>query len=234
MRSKVEHTTTDQALKQLRTVHDQWLRAKIADSTLHPIVWLVFIGLLILAWLIQPGKVDSPIGVSLLMFLRFVLGFVVVGSILGRVGAGMLVGIGLFFFLMCVNSLSTLMWDTPLSKIIINPIQHAEWLANALFVLGLLGLIACALITFALRSRRLELSRRFARVSLQALSILQILLLVELGYTGLSYATKLDQHDIPVARASDSDSARHTTPANGLRGGRSLVPKTPGKDSVSG
>lgn len=64
--------------------------------------------------------------------------------------------------------------------------------------------------TFALRSRRLALSRRFVRLSLQTLSALQIMLLIELGYTGLSYAAKVDQHDIPIARAS----AAHTPAAN--------------------
>ena len=77
---KAEHTTTDQALTHLKVVENQWLRAQITDSTLHPIVWIVFSGLLGLAWLIEPGRVDSTIGISLLMFLRFVLGFIVVGS----------------------------------------------------------------------------------------------------------------------------------------------------------
>ena len=235
MSTKAEHPTADQALRQLKTVENLWLKGRITDSTLHPIVWLVFSGLFILAWLIQPGNVDSAISVSLLMFLRFVLGFIVVGSIWGRVGAGMLVGVCLFFMLMCMNSLSILMWDAPLSRIISNPIQHAEWLANALFVLGLCGLIVCALITFVLRSGRFELSRRFVRLSLQALSMFQIMLLVELGYTGLSYATKLDQRGMPTTRASDwSDSPRHTPSASSLRDDRSFAPKTPEKDPASG
>jgi hypothetical protein len=215
MQAKAEHTTIDETLSHLKAVENRWLLAQITDSTLHPIVWLIFIGLLGLAWLIQPGKVDSTLGVALLMFLRFVIGFIVLGSLWGRVGAGMLVGICLFFLLMCMNSLSILMWDAPLSTIT-NQIQHAEWLANALFVFGLIGLVACAAMTLALRSGRLQLSRRFVRLSLQSLTTLQIILLVELGYTGLAYATKLDQRDIPIAQSSVRSDFRHHIPsANG-------------------
>jgi len=215
MPTNTENITIDQTLSHIKAVENGWLRAHITDCTLHPIVWLVFSGLLALAWLIEPLRGDSTIGISLLMFLRFVLGFIVLGSLWGRVGAGMLVGICLFFVLMGMNSLSLLMWDAPQPTIISNPIQHAQWLANALFVLGLAGLIACALMTFVLRSGRLELSRRFVRLSLQSLTTLQIVLLVELGYTGLSYAAKVDQHDIPIAQSSArSDSRRHIPSAN--------------------
>jgi len=220
MPTESKHTAADQAVSQLKSVENRFLRARIADSTLHPIVWLIFGGLLGLAWLIQPAKGDSTIAVSLLMFLRFVLGFVLVGSLWRRVGTGMLVGVCLFFLLMCLNSVSILMWDAPLSTFISNPIQHAQWLADALFVLAVAGLIACALMTFALRSGRLALSRRLVRSSLQTLTVLQVMLLVELSYTGLAYATKSDQHDIPIARASArSDSAHHASSATSPQGG---------------
>ena len=194
-------TSTKQALCQIRQVDKLWLQAKIHDSTLHPIVWLLFTGLLGLAWLIEPDTNDSPIAISLLMFLRFVPIFILGGSLWGRVGTGAVLGVSLFFALMGAESLSVLMWDAPLSILTTTLVRHADWLANALYLLGLFGLVACGIGTFVLRHEKLGMSRRYVQFSLQVLAAVQIALVIELAYIGLWSTIELDSKNSAVMNA---------------------------------
>jgi hypothetical protein len=189
-----------QVVGQMRQVEKLWLQAKINDSTLHPIVWLLFSGLLALAWLIQPETNDSPIAISFLMFLRFVLIFILGGSMWGRVATGAVIGVILFFALMGAESLSVLMWDVPLSKLSTKLVQHADWIANALYLLGLLGLVACGAVTYVLRHKKLHMSRRYVQLSLQVLATVQIALVIELAYIGFWSTIELDSQKSAIMK----------------------------------
>ena len=175
---------SERAAAIVKEVQEQWLQARISDSTLHPIAWLMLSGLLVFAWILQPVKTDSVLTISSLMFLRFVPLFIVVGSFWGRAGTGAIVGTGLFFGLMGLESLSVLMWEVDLSKHSPKLVRHAAWVGDALFLLGLLGLLACGAMTFMLRRENKALSKRYVQRCLQFLLILQMMLVVELTYTG--------------------------------------------------
>ncbi len=169
--------------QQLQSVDERLLRSWLNDCTLHPVVWLILSGLWALAWIMQPEASDTTWALSSLLFLRFVPMFVVVGSLWGRAGTGALVGIGVFFVLMGVESLSLLMWDARLPRSSATLVRHASGVGNALFLIGLAGLLGCGAATFLLRRDRQARSRRFVRRCLEVLAIVQIALLVELTCT---------------------------------------------------
>lgn len=164
-------------------MRQQWQRAEIRDSTLHPIGWLLLSGLLVLAWVLQPTKTDTALTTLSLMFLRFVPIFIVVGSLRGRAGTGAIVGIGLFFALMGIESLSALTWEVNLSGHSAWLAQHAAWVIDALYLTGLVCLMICGALTFMLRRPRNTSSRLSVRRCLQLLLIIQTVLVVDLTYS---------------------------------------------------
>jgi hypothetical protein len=190
--------SADRAGSILADVQQAWLRARIRDSTLHPVAWLLLSGLLALAWIVQPTRTDSTLTISSLMFLRFVPLFIVVGAIWRRAGTGLIVGVALFFALMGLESLSVLMWDVALPRPATRLVPHAAWLSNALYLLGILGLLTCGVTTFMLRREKAAMSRRYLQRCLQMLGLVQIALVVELTYTGLGVGTEL-----PIVHAAE-------------------------------
>src|SRR5262249_27527039 len=95
-------------------LRNHWLKTRIIDSRLNPVLRWVLAGVAILSWIIQPRPFDSTLAITLLMFLRFVPVFVLVGSCFGRAGAGTIVGVALFFAMMAAESLSFVAWDAEL------------------------------------------------------------------------------------------------------------------------
>ena len=168
----------------VREMREQLQRTQIRDSTLHPIGWLLLCGLLILAWLLQPAKTDTALTTLSLMFLRFVPVFIVVGSLWGRAGAGAVIGIGLFFALLGIESLSVLTWEVNLAKYNAWLVPHATWVTDALFLMGLVCLMICGATTFVLRREKNAPSKRHVRRCLQLLVIIQTVLIVDLTYSG--------------------------------------------------
>jgi hypothetical protein len=175
---------SERATAIVREVQEHLLRTQIRDSTLHPIVWLLLSGLLVFAWVLQPVKTDASLSTVSLMFLRFVPVFIIFGSLWGRAGTGAIVGIGLFFGLMGVESLSVLTWEVDLSSHHARLFRHAAWVGDALYLLGLVGLLACGAATFILRREKKALSKRYVRRCLELLLIIQTVLVVDLTYTG--------------------------------------------------
>lgn len=176
------------------------------DCALHPIVRLVICGACLLAWTIKPGATDPPLAISLLMFLRFVPIFIVGGSFFERAAAGMLIGSGLFFALLGAESLSLAMWDAHLAIPVASfkVVWHAEYLANVLYLLGVVGLLLCAVVTHALRREQQYAYQRYLRLSVQALVMVQLALVAELGYTGLRHAIGTDQNSAGIVETLKS------------------------------
>src|SRR5690242_6025370 len=86
-------------------------RQHFTDSRLSSPVRLLLAVIAILSWLIQPTAADSIPAITLLMFLRFVPVFVLIGSRFGHAGAGAIVGMAIFFIMMGAGSLSFVTWD---------------------------------------------------------------------------------------------------------------------------
>jgi hypothetical protein len=181
--------------------HAPAARSWLSDFTLHPIARLVISGMCILAWVIQPEPSDSAVATGLLMFLRSVPIFIVGGSACGRAATGALVGVAIFFALMWAVSVSLVMWDAHLPSSSMRLVQHATRLANLLYLLGGLGLILCIAMTVALHRRRWMISQRYFRMSMQVLAIVQLAIVLELGYTGLRHAIGADQKNVGTIQA---------------------------------
>ena len=92
---------------------------------------------------------------------------------------------GLFFALLGIQSLSVFMWDVQLPKSNANLAGHATWLGHLLCTIGLAGLLACAALTYFVRQEKAGLSKRYVRRCMHILACVQMVLIVELTYTGL-------------------------------------------------
>lgn len=179
-----------------RSWRTHWLKADQAkDSALHPIVRLVICGLCILAWMIQPETTDSSGATTLLMFLRFVPIFIIGGSLHGCARKGALIGVALFFTLLGLEALSIVIWDVHLPESALKMVRHAGVLANLLYGLALVGLLLCGAVTFAVRRERRKVSERYLRLAMQVLVMVQLALVVEIGYTGLRHAIGADRNN---------------------------------------
>ena len=189
-------TAVELLKKELR---EEWLRTQIKDSTLHPVVAMLFSGLWVLAWVIEPHASDSPAAIALMTFLRFVPIFTVGGSLCGRTGTGTMIGVGLFFALMGAESLSIMIWDADILKSSAKLVHHAATLANLLYLDGLL----CGTAILALRPEMSPEFKRYWQLSLLLLAAVHVLLVFEITYACLRNAQGPPAARIDTVQASD-------------------------------
>lgn len=160
------------------------LKTKVSDSRLSPPVRLLLVGIALLSWLIQPSAADSIPAIALLMFLRFVPVFVLIGSRFGRAGAGAVVGMAIFFVMMGAGALSFVTWDAAMVGSATHAARQAVNLGNLLYVLAALSLALCLAVIFHFNRNTSQPTGQHARYLLQIMLAVQLVVLVELAYLG--------------------------------------------------
>ena len=156
----------------------------VQDFTLVRADRLLMCGLCLLAWLIEPTLSDSPPSVAALMFVRFVPIFILFGSLYGHALAGAIIGSGLFFALLGAGAMSAVMWDTNLLESGVKLLGHATGIANLLYAFAAMGLLLCVAAVFSARKSTGQSGPRRWRMATQLCVLVQLALIVELGYTG--------------------------------------------------
>jgi hypothetical protein len=179
--------------------HESWLsRAVVPDFTLARADRLFMIGMCVLAWLIEPAVSDSPLALSGLMFVRVVPVFILGGSLFGHALAGAIVGAGLFFGLLGAGAMSAVMWDTGLLESSAKLLGHASGVANMLYLFAAVGLSLCVVGSFAVWLRKRPSRIQYWQWTTQICVLVQLALIVELGYTGWRYAAHPERRSANV------------------------------------